>query len=92
MAGRTSLEPAFMFLPFPSHPVALRVSEKKPGPSCLTGRSTPDPTLTMSQFSIEPHQYSLYAPIVRLGSGRSTLALGPTGAPAHETQMCARSH
>ena len=51
---------------------------------CLTVRSTPDPTPTMSQFSAEPHQYSIYTPNMRLGSGRSTLALGINEASVHE--------
>ena len=49
----------------------------------LTVRSTPDPSLTLSQCFIEAHQYSIYAPIMRLGPGRSTLALGTIGAPTH---------
>ena len=66
--------------------VVVWVSAKKPGPSCLTGRSTPDPTLTMSQSFAEAHQYSIYSPIVRLGPGRSTLALGTIEAPVHEAR------
>ena len=70
--------------------VVVRVSAKKPGPSCLTGRSTPDPSLTMSQSFADAHQYSIYAPIVRLGPGRSTLALGTIGAPAHVARKAKR--
>ena len=50
----------------------------------LTVRSTPDPSPALSQFSAEPHQYSIYAPIVRLGPGRSTLALGINEASVYE--------
>jgi len=39
-------------------------------------RSTPDPALSLSQFLAEQHQCRLYAFNVRLGPGRSTLALG----------------
>jgi len=41
----------------------------------------------MSQFLSGQHQYTIYATIVRLGSGRSTLALGTIGAPVHVTRI-----
>ena len=44
-------------------------------------RSTPDPTHSISQFLADQHQYRIYATILRLGSGRSTLALGTIEAP-----------
>jgi len=54
-------------------------------------RSTPDPTLTMSQSFAEAHQCRIYAPIMRLGPGRSTLALGINEASVHEWRAWARS-
>ena len=46
-------------------------------------RSTPDPSHTLSQYFIEAHRYSIYAHIMRLGPGRSTLALGINEASVH---------
>jgi hypothetical protein len=71
------------FPPLSSNSVAPRILVIKPGSSLPNRSVRPRTPPSGSPFQPVSHPSRCSPPIARLGRGRSTLALGPTGAPTH---------